>query len=56
MNHTPMTTREAVEQAIAALSNYAEYAESSVQLNCRQAAKLLCEQYGFKFSEFFIEQ
>lgn len=45
---TPITTREAIRTALQAL------AEIDTE-DARQAAALLCEQYGFKMQEFFVE-
>lgn len=45
---TPITTREAIHEALKALS--------MVQTpDAERAAWLLCEQYGFKMQEFFVE-
>lgn len=45
---TPITTREAIREALQAL------ATTGTQ-DCQRAAALLCEQYGFKMQEFFVE-
>lgn len=53
-----MTTREAVEQAICCIEfcthgyNTTEPDKASNE-RMRDAAKLLCEHYGFKLSQFF---
>lgn len=48
MHHTPITTREAIRTALYALAEI-DTADT------RRAAALLCEQYGFKMQEFFVE-
>lgn len=50
---TPITTREAIRIAIGELAAQCEAFEPSC-VRC-QAAALLCEQYGFKMQEFFVE-
>lgn len=45
---TPITTREAIRTALYALAEI-DTADT------RRAAALLCEQYGFKMQEFFVE-
>ena len=54
MTPTPMTTREAVEQALYALAFRHQMALSSTkQKETIVAAQLLCELYGFKLEQFF---
>lgn len=46
---TPITTREAIHEALKALS--------MMQTNqAERAAWLLCEQYGFRMQEFFVRR
>lgn len=45
---TPITTREAIHEALKALSMMQTH-------QAERAAWLLCEQYGFKMQEFFVE-
>jgi hypothetical protein len=46
---TPITTREAIRTALQALAEIDT-------VNTKRAAALLCEQYGFKMQEFFVEE
>ena len=49
-----MTTREAVERALMALKYSSEQTIlKSVEEMNRSAARVLCEHYGFKLSQFF---
>lgn len=45
---TQITTREAIREALKALS-------MMQTPDAERAAALLCEQYGFKIQEFFVE-
>lgn len=46
---TPITTREAIREALKALS-------MMQTPDAERAAWLLCEQYGFKMQDFFCEE
>lgn len=54
-----LTTREAVEEAIYALfSEYQGFQEegaTSLAARNKSAARLLCEQFGFRYGDFFTE-
>ena len=54
MTPTPITTREAVEQALYALAFRHDIALGSTKREeTFVAAQLLCELYGFKLEQFF---
>lgn len=50
-----LTTREAINSALIALVNDLEFQGPEGARKIKAAARLLCEQFGFRYEDFFTE-